>query len=348
MFVPKINRLKYLFLTIGIVLFSSAPVGIFSRPTLYYNVALASPVTADKLTELTNRARADNGLVALTVNALLVTSAQGKANDMIEKNYFAHTSPEGLSPWYWFKLVGYTYTYAGENLAKNFATAEGLFQAWMASPTHRANILSPNYKEIGIAVATDEDTLVVAQHFGARTETAGTTTGGGTTASTPAPLRDTTAPVINFKNPQNGMVKQGDTVGFSLDVEGDPVAVTAKVGEKSVALVFSDGRWTGEITLYAGGTFDVLVEAIDAAGNKAETTLGTITVEIPEFVRETSDTRTLVAAYWKDVARNEAAPISLALFSVLAVAVIGAGYVWEKRRLMDRILKIAILPALLK
>ncbi len=76
-----------------------------------------------------------------------------KADDMATKGYFAHTSPEGLTPWYWFAQVGYNYTYAGENLAINFNESKDVDTAWLASPTHRANILNSHYTEIGIATA---------------------------------------------------------------------------------------------------------------------------------------------------------------------------------------------------
>jgi hypothetical protein len=93
-----------------------------------------------------------------------------KANDMAEKGYFAHTSPEGKTPWYWFKQAGYDYSYAGENLAVNFFESKDVAEAWMNSPTHRANIVKKDYTEIGIAVATGmyegRQSVFVAQLFG--------------------------------------------------------------------------------------------------------------------------------------------------------------------------------------
>ena len=77
-----------------------------------------------------------------------------KANDMVANNYFAHTSPSGLTPWYWFEQVGYGFTYAGENLAVNFSDSQDVTNAWMNSAEHRANILNANFTQIGIATAT--------------------------------------------------------------------------------------------------------------------------------------------------------------------------------------------------
>jgi hypothetical protein len=68
--------------------------------------------------------------------------------------------------------VNYNYTYAGENLAMNFSEAEDALSAWLASPTHRDNILSQNYEDIGVAVVVGEingtETTLVVQLFGQR------------------------------------------------------------------------------------------------------------------------------------------------------------------------------------
>ncbi len=122
------------------------------------------------LTTITNEERAENNLAPLKESALLDRAAQMKAEDMARGGYFAHTSPTGLTPWYWFDQVGYSYIYAGENLAVNFFESEDVAKAWMNSPTHRANIVKPTYTEIGIGVAKGvyegKNTVFVAQLFG--------------------------------------------------------------------------------------------------------------------------------------------------------------------------------------
>ncbi|MCR4325926.1 MAG: CAP domain-containing protein [Patescibacteria group bacterium] len=122
------------------------------------------------LVQLSNADRAQNGLGELTVNPVLVAAAQAKANDMAEKGYFAHVSPEGLDPWFWFKQVGYRFEYAGENLAVDFSDSGDVNAAWMNSPTHRDNILDPHYTEVGIATAQGmykgRTTTFVVQVFG--------------------------------------------------------------------------------------------------------------------------------------------------------------------------------------
>lgn len=125
------------------------------------------------LTNITNTERAEAGLAPLSENALLTAAAQLKAEDMARKSYFAHVSPEGVTPWYWFEQVGYKYVYAGENLAVNFFESADVARAWMNSPTHKANIVKPGYTEIGIGVASGmyqgRNTVFVAQLFGTPT-----------------------------------------------------------------------------------------------------------------------------------------------------------------------------------
>src|SRR5690606_4174897 len=90
---------------------------------------IAPQINASALTSLTNQTRTQNGLRPLNVNPVLVSAAYAKVNDMFQKRYFAHTSPEGLTGWYFMRISGYHYTKAGENLANGFITNQGLFNA---------------------------------------------------------------------------------------------------------------------------------------------------------------------------------------------------------------------------
>lgn len=130
----------------------------------------ASNITPQRVIELTNQKRAELGLAPLNNNELLNEVARRKAADMFAFNYWAHTSPSGRTPWDFFKEVGYKYIYAGENLARDFMNSEGVVEAWMNSPSHRDNIVNPNYKEIGLAVVNGTlngvETTLVVQVFG--------------------------------------------------------------------------------------------------------------------------------------------------------------------------------------
>ncbi|MEA3355220.1 MAG: CAP domain-containing protein [Patescibacteria group bacterium] len=138
-------------------------------------LGLASSVTTQELIELTNQKRKENGLGELKLNPILVEAATKKAADMINKNYWAHTSPEGKTPWSFFKEADYKYLYAGENLARDFQDSNSVVKAWMNSPTHRDNILSSRYRDIGIVVIHDtfqgQETTLVVQMFGTTTDT---------------------------------------------------------------------------------------------------------------------------------------------------------------------------------
>lgn len=133
-------------------------------------VDFLASVLPSVLVSLTNENRDQKNLSPLSTNPMLQLAAQMKANDMATKGYFSHTSPDGLEPWYWLKQVGYSYSYAGENLAVDFVDSDDVTDAWMKSPTHRANMINQNYREVGIAVAPGKykgrDTLFVVQFFG--------------------------------------------------------------------------------------------------------------------------------------------------------------------------------------
>jgi len=127
-------------------------------------------VTSSIIIALANVDRAQDHLPALQVDPRLMLAAQEKADDMAAKDYFAHVSPDGKSPWYWFSHAGYDFRFAGENLAVGFSDADGINSAWMGSALHRANILDVNYTEIGVATATGMyegmPTIYVAEEFG--------------------------------------------------------------------------------------------------------------------------------------------------------------------------------------
>lgn len=151
-----------------------AQVGIYQiKHALPDILGIAYSVSTKDLLLLTNLKREEKGLSPLTYNQQLEQAAKMKADYMFEKNYWAHNAPDGTTPWIFIEKSGYEYIYAGENLARGFTTAEETIDAWMASPTHRDNILSQNYTEIGFAIApgtlNGEETVLVVEMFGSRT-----------------------------------------------------------------------------------------------------------------------------------------------------------------------------------
>ena len=126
-----------------------------------------SDIETNVLLADTNEERKKAGLGELEISAQLSDAAFKKAQNMFAEQYWAHVSPSGTQPWKWFGEVGYNYSYAGENLAKNYPTAEATVEAWMESPTHRENILKQQYRDVGFAVVDgqlngEQTTLVVA------------------------------------------------------------------------------------------------------------------------------------------------------------------------------------------
>ncbi len=157
--------------------------------------AYASTISPTNVINLTNQERKAAGLHNLASNAKLSAAALAKANDMFEKQYWDHFGPNGETPWQFIRAAGYSYVYAGENLGKGFKTTEGLVEAWMASPTHRENILSGNYNDIGVAVVEGvllgKQTILVVQMFGSLTKTV-----QGTSTTTPPPTTTTPPKVV--------------------------------------------------------------------------------------------------------------------------------------------------------
>ncbi|KEZ47683.1 hypothetical protein GS18_0218650 [Metabacillus indicus] len=102
---------------------------------------------------LVNKERAKYGLKPLAANWEVARVARYKSEDMRDKNYFSHTSPTYGSPFDMMKSFGIQYSYAGENIAAGQSTAQSVVTAWMNSEGHRKNILSSNFKEIGVGYA---------------------------------------------------------------------------------------------------------------------------------------------------------------------------------------------------
>lgn len=165
---PKFLESKFLYYYAALLLvlkFIIIPFFIYLPKTNFF-----ADLTRTALINCVNRERESLGLTILSENSKLIDAAYLKAKDIIEKDYFAHYSPEGISPWHWFILAGYNYNFAGENLAIGFLDSEEVHQAWLNSPSHKENILNPNYSEIGIAVLKGDfqgkETTVVVQLFG--------------------------------------------------------------------------------------------------------------------------------------------------------------------------------------
>lgn len=136
-----------------------------------HKTVLGAEIAASVLIDLTNEDRIANNENPLLRNPKLDKAAQLKGEDMANKQYFSHNSPDGVTPWHWFRKVGYNFLYAGENLAINFTDSSDVEKAWLNSPTHRANIMNVEFREIGIATVrgmyNNYPTIYIVQMFGA-------------------------------------------------------------------------------------------------------------------------------------------------------------------------------------
>lgn len=189
---------------------------------------LVGAVLPAVVVDLTNIERDGANTVKLTRNVLLDKAAELKAEHMAKNNYFAHYSPEGVSPWYWFEQVSYQYAHAGENLAVHFTDSDAVVEAWMNSPTHRANIVNANYTEIGVGTAKGTldgfPTVFVVQLFGAPAAISQATTPKATEAEVvavanppeepkmvqPEPKEETKVAMVEESAPRSVVLSESD------------------------------------------------------------------------------------------------------------------------------------------
>jgi hypothetical protein len=229
----------------------------------------ASAITPENILVLTNGARQNLGLSALNVSDKLAIAARAKAEDMAVNQYFAHTSPAGITPWTWIKNTGYRYRVSAENLAVHFHESEDVQSGWMASPSHRANIVDPRFTETGIGIALGEyegtPTTFVVQYFAlpksATIEVPTTTVAAAPTptpTSTPAPITEA-PPVEENEEPTQAqmahVIVTPQTDGYAVKLTAEKtVKATVHLGGQTAELAPDTGTstWSGSIEAPAG------------------------------------------------------------------------------------------------
>jgi hypothetical protein len=246
-----IRKPALVFYTVFLILFNLLTPLLL--PESFSQVA-ASSITANRLIALTNSERSNLGISTLRRDARLTSAAYAKAQNMLKEDYWDHFGPNGETPWQFIIGAGYSYQYAGENLGKGFSTSEGLHQAWMASPTHRANIVKDEFKDVGIAVVNGtlqgEETTLVVQMFGAQVNSkpkpAPTSPAKTRPSSTRGIVRqeikekeEGEIKSISINSPQDKSVHTNNKIGFKGEVElkGElRGAYTVKINEDSVKI----------------------------------------------------------------------------------------------------------------
>lgn len=152
---------------------AQTPVEVAVTPQVQAAVAPAPPKAPDvhELYTLSNDERIKAGLPALVLDPKLMASASDKCDDMVERDYWSHDTPDGTEPWSFIQHYTNDFYAAGENLAYGFSNAKVVTQGWMNSPGHRENILRSDYTNVGYAVCSSSNyqnqgqNFVVVQHF---------------------------------------------------------------------------------------------------------------------------------------------------------------------------------------
>lgn len=283
------NLRKFGKIFLGVILVAVLNIGFVGR---------AYALAPTDLILLANTSRSKEGLANLTSNDRLTKAAYNKANDMLEHDYFAHTSPDGKTPWDFIKAAGYNYAYAGENLAIGYTNASELHQAWMNSPTHRENILNGNFREIGLAVVSGEyegsQTTVVVQMFGqsagaAPAEPTAAQVESSQTAQTPAATADRSKTFTIIKDKTGftpGKIFSGEEVTFKVVLTGAAQDILVTCGEQKINLqeVVSTQQQDSEKTfqkkekIAATGDLKTILQVTDKWGNREVLEMGTLTV----------------------------------------------------------------------
>lgn len=257
-----------------------------------------STITVNRIVQLTNAEREKADLPALAVNAKLAAAAQEKGQHMLAEDYFAHISPSGVTPWFWISKAGYSYLVAGENLAIDFTEAEDVVAAWIASPSHQANMLNAEYTETGVAVVSGEfegsTSIIVVHMFGKppfssvpakaqptatpAPKPSSTPQPSATPSPAPAPVpipsvppADTTpprVPRIALAGPSNIV---GNTVSVRISGDTDTTAHILINNQLQTSADLTAGNRELELALDSlpDGSIELQVYGTDSAGNKS-------------------------------------------------------------------------------
>lgn len=313
--------------------------------------AYASEITQSSVLELTNTSRAQEGLSSLQYNETLQRAAQAKADDMAARKYFSHTTPDGKTPWTFFEAAGYAYQSAGENLAVHFADVEPLQDAWMNSPGHRANIMSPKYTEMGVGIARGVyegyESVFVVELFGlpARQAAAKASSPVAEQAEAPVPARKLAPRTVQaaatetvpaaVASESHALVKP---VRDGLLVEVVPPADTVKAlvmygGKASMLTPKTDGSWQTTVSFESLQGTTPVVQLYSLGGVSQTILLGSVESGSVGQVRAARPAESTISAWGHVVSVGGIEQkVYIAVISLLLTALIIALAVHERMR----------------
>jgi hypothetical protein len=250
-----------------------------------------------------NNERTQRFIPALITNDKLITAATGKAQDMLNRSYFAHVDPDGNYVWPRIEAAGYKpYQTLGENLAMDFDSAQSEVVAWMNSPTHRANILNQNFEDQGLAniygqYEPEHNTNMTVSLFGTlyKPTTNPPPAPQPTPQPSPTPIPKPVPASVPNSIPARQPVNSGTSLQISPDVKitttmlsgqvlinvdavvaGNPTLVTARLKTQAITLLPAkdQGEFSGSFTFNTTEDLTdqkINIEARDKNGAKINT-----------------------------------------------------------------------------
>lgn len=214
-------------------------------------LAYATNMSISGLLSSTNSARNGEGAAALQLNSKLIAAAQAKAEDMANRNYWSHNTPEGNPPWIFVNNQGYAYQKLGENLAAGFNDEQAAINGWLASPPHKENLMDTSFSEVGFGFANNPDytsagggpmTVVVA-FYGKPVVAAASSP----VASAPAPTKQSKSPAQPAAAPEPEPAPEPaappqQTAPTPTETASRPQAVTTESPQTGVSLAVRTSR----------------------------------------------------------------------------------------------------------
>jgi len=122
--------------------------------TVYLPIVRGAPAPEEQLADLINAERSRRGLSELRASPVLMQVAEAHSQDMVNRNFFDHTNPDGQDPGDRLDEAGYAWSSWGETIGGGYTTPQAMFTGWMNSPGHQDIILEPGFTEIGIGHVT--------------------------------------------------------------------------------------------------------------------------------------------------------------------------------------------------
>jgi hypothetical protein len=211
-----------------------------------------------------NEERRNLGIAELELNSLLSASAQQKAETMLSLNCWDHYCPPEKSPWEYFKVTGYDYVFAGENLAEGFYDIDNLMKAWMNSSSHRENLLKGEYLEVGFGIVYgnyqgNENNIIVVAHFGAQKQMVKTE------------LNESGELII--KSPENGTIFNTSDIKIDGQVKGLDAVYIVKDGVFNGVADVNSGIFTYDLNGLVDGDHQIYALSFVESGDKKQSNI---------------------------------------------------------------------------